>query len=173
MSLNSFNNSFRPSAVPFLEYGWVPANPTVAGQTLTDGAESILTLDTEVQDLGGFGSIGSNRVTLAAGTYYFKAFMRARQTAGVGIALTLSLYNQSDSTYVSRQGFAGFPGGGRVWAEIEGQFTITSTKSFELRAIAKSSSGSLIVDNGTTSVVHTDTTAGADQRTTIKLWKLA
>jgi hypothetical protein len=159
----------------YLEYAWVCA-PNAAGQSVSANTITTLTLDTEVVDAGGHGSIGSKQVTLAAGTYAFEASTFARPSGGFSsFAALLSLYNVSDSAYVTRGGlklisaYNANPVG--LGGTINGQLTISASKSFDLRLL---SGAAVTVDNGYhTSALSTLSTAGADQRTTLKLWKLA
>lgn len=164
---------------PYLEYGWVTA-PNAAGQSITANTITTLTIDTEVADTGNFGSISSNQITLSAGTYQFEASTSARvgyQANPGGSSSILALYNVSDSAYVTR-GILGetdaMEAGGhflaRMGGRIKGQFKITSIKTFDLRILGPRS---MAVDNGHSSLsLSTNSTAGADQRTTIKLWKV-
>jgi len=169
------SNIIGSGAKPYLEYGWVTA-PNAAGQSIAANTITTLTIDTAVSATaiaGTYSSIASNQITLSAGTYYFEASVSTRQAgAGQGSGL-LSLYNTSDSSYITR---------GRIWdnygatpysayGTIKGQFAITSQKTFDLRILT---TNACTVDNGAqTTALSTLSTAGADQRTTIKLWKLA
>lgn len=158
-------------AYDYLEYGWVCA-PNVGGQSISANTVTTLTLDTEVVDAGSHGSISSNQVTLATGTYYFEA-----ETAfsNIGVAAIyeqiFSLYNTSDSAYVKRSKMLN--NGSQAsfgLITLNGQFIIASSKTFELRVAV---SDALYVGAKASSAGFTLNTAGADQRTTLKLWKLA
>lgn len=154
---------------PYLEYGWVTA-PNTAGQSITPNTITTLTIDTEVADTGGFGSIASNQITLAAGTYYFKAHTTAYISGSPFGPNILSLYNITNSTYVTR---GGQQAGGASYSSsmlIDGQFTINGSTTFSLYYL---SGGTSVIKSGLTAGDFTNTTTGADQRTTIKLWKLA
>ena len=166
-------------AKPYLEYGWVTA-PNTAGQSFTANTITTLTIDTEVADTGNFGSIASNQITLAAGTYYFKAFVNSHTTTSYvgGVA---SLYNITNSTYVSRSGALSNSGNGSVTCfSFDGQFVVSAaTNTFSLLMVTN---GAVFVDNCVYSTTFSTITAsgvaaaaltGADQRTTLKLWKLA
>jgi len=157
---------------PYLEYGWVCA-PNTAGQSIAANTITTLTIDTEVADTGNFGSIASNQITLAAGTYYFKAripYVPTQGTYNGNTKAVFSLFNVSDSAYVTRVN--------KVWIyfstndlhiEMEGQFTIPSAKAFTLRIA--NNEGGLIGGAGNGAITLTGATD--DQRTTLKLWKLA
>jgi hypothetical protein len=157
------------SANPYLEYGWVTA-PNTAGQSITNNTITTLTVNTEVADTGNFGSIASNQITLAAGTYYYKATVQC-DVGNATFGGAFSLYNITASRYVSTTGPIT---GGVSYANafvLEGQMTITSSSVFDLRMLS-AQSGMLIKTAGYASN-FTNSTSGADQRTTIKLWKLA
>jgi hypothetical protein len=166
------NYILNGGARPYLEYGWVTA-PNTAGQSITANTITTLTIDTEIADTGNNGSISGNQITLAAGTYYFESTISTRQSAAAEGSGLFSLYNITNSSYITR---------GRIWGNdagtpysaygvMNGQFTITSTSVFDLRILTTNAT---IVDNGALSTqLSTLSTAGADQRTTIKLWKLA
>ena len=161
-------------APDYLEFAWVCA-PNAAGQSITADTITTLTIDTEVVDLGGYGSIGSNQITLAPGTYYFKGNAPVRSLNVNYQAGVLSLYNTSLSSYVSRGGAGGISTalGSAAILEMEGQFTIAAQNVFELRMWVHSLI-TLSIDHGIyNNSLPTLATAGADQRTTLKLWKLA
>lgn len=154
---------------PYLEYGWVTA-PNTAGQAITANTITTLTIDTEVADTGNNGSISGNQITLAAGTYYFNATTTSQSTGTEYPAGSFGLYNVTDSLYVTRRArvFLQLNSGN---FELEGQFTISTSKIFDLR-IWTNVTG-FVIASGNYSIFSSLTTAGADQRTTIKLWKLA
>jgi hypothetical protein len=151
---------------PYLEYAWVCA-PNTAKQVITANTIQALTIDTEVADTGNNGSISGNQITLNSGTYYFEASTCGYETATTNfMQVILGLYNTSGS-YVTRrlgnQGNISYA----IDATINGQFTISATSTFELRIL---SYFGITIGTLTNSTL---TTANADQRTTIKLWKLA
>lgn len=153
---------------PYLEYGWVCA-PNTAGQSITANTITTLTIDTEVADTGNNGSISGNQITLSAGTYYYNGIIPFGYSGSSYLAgAIVSLYNITNSSYITRMSC------GALYVTnntIIGQFTILSTTVFEMRIISTNSG--LIGQNYYGSGNFTNTTAGADQRTTIKLWKLA
>jgi hypothetical protein len=158
-------------AKPYLEYGWVTA-PSTASQSIASNTVTTLTIDTEVADSGNFGSIASNQITLAAGTYYYDAFVPVGAWSNDCI---FSLYNTTTSAYISKIKALAIYGGAAYWnyywnppLNLKGQFTIATSSVFELRLAANGAIGV-----GVGSTAFTLSTAGADQRTTIKLWKLA
>lgn len=164
----------------YIEFGWV-TQPSTAGQSVSADTITTLTLDTEVADTGSLVSAPStNQFTLPAGTYYYEAHTRFRTTATDAISHVFALYNTSDSSYVSRTGLSSATGLGAsqssgprissVCAVLSGQFVISASKTFDLRLLTDG--GTVIVDNGNQGSTMSDTTASADQRTTIKLWKI-
>jgi hypothetical protein len=158
---------------PYLEYGWVCA-PNTAGQSIAANTITTLTMDTEVADTGNFGSIASNQITLAAGTYYYEAMTVSGsndQAAAVG---SLGLYNNTAAIYVARsQGIQTNIRGNAcgISFHLNGQFTLTAASSLSL--VAYIATASTIPNASAQSASSSLTTAGANQRTTIKLWKLA
>lgn len=159
-------------AKPYLEYGWVCA-PNTAAQSVTAQTITTLTIDTEVADTGNYGSVASNQVTLAAGTYYFEAHATFNTGTGNTGQFNLALYNNTSSSYVTRgSGMSGSYANGGWCAAIKGQFTIASSSAFSLLFLSALAAN--VTANGHGGATQfTLATAGADQRTTIKLWKLA
>jgi len=159
-------------ANPYLEFGWVTA-PNAAGQSVTANTITTLTIDTEIADTGSFGSIASNQITLAAGTYYYDALTASRQSAGLSGNVTLGLYNITAAKYVSVAPTA-ITHAATPYQQVSylrGQFTVAASSVFDLRMLATLA---MTVDNGASAAAFsTLATAGADQRTTLKLWKLA
>lgn len=160
------------SVPEYIEFGWVTA-PNAAGQSIAANTITTLTIDTEVADTGNLVSAPtSNQFTLPAGTYYFEASTSTRQTGATQGSGLLSLYDNTNTRYVTRgricDNYAGQPYS--ATGTIKGQFVILSSAQFELRILTTLA---CTVDNGAQSAaLSTLSTAGADQRTTIKLWKL-
>lgn len=155
----------------YIEFAWVTA-PNAAAQTITANTVTTLSCTSEVADTGDLvDAPSSNRFTLPAGTYYFEAGVHAVNGYSDYTSMILSLYNQSDTRYVSRaqntQGLLASPA-----VSLNGQFAITASKTFELRLLAAAQAGSIEVRGGWPTGGFSNSTAGADQRTTIKLWKL-
>lgn len=154
---------------PYLEYGWVTA-PNTTAQSISANTLTTLTIDTEIADSGNFGSIASNQITLAAGTYYYDFYCPFAASApyNTAIGAIVSLYNVTDSTYISRmtwnypQNVSAIP-----TPKLIGQFTIGSSKAISTRII--SSYGGSVVGYA----AFSGSTVGDEQRTTLKLWKLA
>lgn len=163
----------------YIEFAWV-TSPNATGQSIASNTITTLTLNTKVADTGGLVSAPtSNRFTLPAGTYYFEAHTRYISTS-VTPGSIFSLFNVTDSSYIGRSGNVSGPGFGVLFTStsavdfrnadcvstLGGQFTLSGTKDLSLNLLCVNNS---TVTNGG---AFTNSTANADQRTTIKLWKL-
>jgi hypothetical protein len=103
-----------------------------AGGTFNSGAWRTRVINTEVSDVGNHCSIGSNQITLVAGTYECRITAPSHGTD----RNQAKLYNISDSaneligssSYSSSAG-----GGGNILSVITGRFTISATKIFEIQ----------------------------------------
>jgi len=161
------------TAVPeYIEVGWVTA-PNEAAQTVAAETVALLTINSEIQDTGNLVSAPSaNLLTIPAGTYYFEAeadILPTGDVYGGTDAAIFSLWNNTDAAYITRQRkFANTTSPDAVPYRLNGQFVITSSKAIGLRVLT--SSGCEIGKAPNSS--YTTSTAGADQRTTLKLWKL-
>jgi len=110
-----------------------------AGGTFTSGSDVTRVLNTKVADTGSFGSVSSNQITLAAGTY--KANLSAPGN-GVG-GHQCFLYNVTDAVELFRGGaeYSGVGGSGiQSRSEGWGWFTIAASKALELRHRCNSTS---------------------------------
>ena len=154
-----------------MEYGWVCA-PNGAAQTLTANTVNTLSCDTRVSDFYGFGAINptTNTLSLSAGTYLYEAHATIRPSGGVDgrVGFIVGLWNNTSSTWISRIAASSLYNYYPV--PLRGQFTIDAITQLRLQAL---------IDAGQTCVVQsgytpfTNSTFGNDQRTAIKLWKLA
>ena len=164
---------------PYLEFGWVCA-PNTAGQTIAANAVTPLTIDTEVADLGGYGCIAGNLVTLAAGTYRFNAFTKLHLANTVYLQTDIVSLSSSTLGVITRSGGTSFEcqanGSSQIYSlntaifGFDGQFTApTSTK---LTLTMFSSTGGSVSNSGS-DTGSANATNGLDQRTTLKLWKVA
>lgn len=166
--LDLSSNMNKIGNYPYLEYAWVTA-PNVAGQNIAANTITTLTVDTEIVDTGSHGSVAGNQITLAAGTYSYIA-RTGVDFSGTGgnNAGALSLYNITNSRYISNIGPSSATGADYGFFRLEGQFTITSSTAFDVRIwIAE---GGKIRNSGGDN--PTISTAGSDQRTTLQLWKI-
>ncbi len=106
------------------------ATSTSAG-TFTSGSWISRELNTEVSDAGGHASVSTNQVTLAAGTYRIRATAPAFNVE----QHQARWYNISDSTEDALGTSAYADSGGHVQtvSEIDTEFTIAGSKTFELQ----------------------------------------
>jgi len=153
---------------PYLEYAWVTA-PNAAGQTISSGIWNTLNLNTEVADTGNFGTLASNQITLAAGTYRFAAYTNlvlyyAAQTV-------FALYNVSDNKYISTISDQALSNYGGVF---EGQFVLNSSKILDFRLGYSEAGGrsATIKEDNSYGHGHSISTSNSSFRTAIKLWKV-
>jgi len=176
------SNIIGSGAKPYLEYGWVCA-PNLSGQGIAANTITTLYLSDKVGGDGTFGSLSAgsiptgtasatSQITLAAGTYYFKANAPFGLAAAVnGTTTVLGLYNVSIPAWVTRKQNTNSNYAIPIQTDFDGQITIAASSIFEMRGI---SSATGTIGKGYMNITDaTLATAGADQRTTIKLWKLA
>lgn len=113
------------------------ATSGTAGPTYTADGWRTVTLDTEVKDTGGIGSLSSNQVTIPKGEYEFSAAV----PLGVNVVATnsarLRLYDATGAA-VLVQGpnvQAGYVDGAAkgMLATCEGSFTLTTSSAVELQ----------------------------------------
>lgn len=106
------------------------------GPTYTSGAWRTVTLNTEVYDADAIGSLSSNQVTLAAGSYEVWWTMSATRTSSTSSGRS-RLYNASDTSAVAqginRCGSGSGVGGDDVGSSGFAFFTIAGSKAFELQ----------------------------------------
>lgn len=117
-------------AIPYLEYRDEKAAGT-AGGTATSGSWQTRTLNTEHADTGNYGSVASNQITLAAGTYELDAIVPG---AGGVNGFQAKLVNITD-TADTLIGTSAIAGSGNIMAHsrISGRFTIAAQKVFEIQ----------------------------------------
>lgn len=126
---------------------------TVDGGSNTGGSDIARTLNTVLTNEITGASLGSNQITLPAGTYFIDAIVAARGHN----RSRLVLYNTSDSAdEVIGMNHLCDPSAGHVAVKLMGVFTIAAEKVFELRhftttTIASTGFG-LAADDGTTEV---------------------
>lgn len=117
-----------------------------SGPTYTADAWRTVPLDTEVIDTGSIATLGSNQITLAAGSYQFWfEFCGGANSAGAARGRG-RLYNASDTAVVEQ-------GTNNIMAAASnsihpngfGQFTIATSKAFEIQFFPKTNN---IDENG-------------------------
>ena len=160
---------------PYLEYAWVTAPNTAAQSISNDGTFKTLTLNTELDDNDNYGSLDAvtSRITLAGGTYRFQMSAPYRTPNNTNITAISMIFNVTDNLPI-RSNSSGVQNiGMENCLVLEGQFTITSQKVLELRVLNNSQNSlDLLIKSGTQYANPTNSSAGYDQRTTIKLWKV-
>ena len=170
----NFSGALPLAPFPYLEVAWLCA-PNAAGQSISANSPTTLTLTDIIRALGGIWSgisVTSNQLTgVPAGRYSYEALVRFCDDAASGnSSYILSLFNVTDSSIISN-------GGDGVWdyygglCTLRGQFELANPKTLDLRILAGRST---VVHNkyGSASTAFTLSTAGLDQRTTLKLQKI-
>lgn len=114
-----------------LKYQYQLSSGTNGGAS-TAGSWQTYPLNTEVQDEGGYGSLASNQITLAAGTYSVSAFA---PLSVVPTSTQLRVYNITDSAalVLGMSSYSNAAGATFTPATAQGVFTITATKVIELQ----------------------------------------
>jgi hypothetical protein len=154
---------------PYLEYAWVTA-PNAAGQTITANTSAVLTLNTEVADSGNFGSLASSQITLSAGTYQYDIDTNIVAVLNsINPGVIIGIWNNNSSNWITRRGRSIYSGLDGPIFGLKGQFTIAAESIIDLRLIPTTS---IIIHSCGYQASFTNSTANADQRTTIKLWKV-
>ncbi len=133
-----------------------------AGGTFASGQQTRVLNEILADDYGIIYSLSSNAFILGAGTYIVSAKAQAQQVDGH----QLILRNTSDSTnLLSGISSTAAAAGDANMASMDGQFTITATKTLELNHFANSAKAT----NGFGSAV----TAGVNEiYATVELWKI-
>lgn len=152
----------------YIEFGWVTA-PTDAEEVVNPNVDTKLTITTEVADTGNLVSApSSNDFTLPAGTYYFEAnaWFLSDNFSG-GIYRNILSLKTSSGTVLSRGTTQTGQGYLLEKGELSGQFVLSGSTAMALYMLTNR-----ILRIGGDSPVFTVTDPNADQRTTIKLWKL-
>jgi hypothetical protein len=154
---------------PYLEYAYISTLGNTTAQQFAADTETVCTLNTEIVDLGNFGELASNQITLSPGTYSIEVFFLLDTTTAFADA-TGWIHNVTNNTRITQ-----FKAKGDVnqWLHMETkvQATFNTQTTIELRAmvtdlcyIRNSAPGS----NSWSTAVGTEPA----QHTTIKLWKV-
>jgi hypothetical protein len=148
----------------YLQYRDEKAQNTTGG-TFTSGAWRTRTLNTEVTDVGGYGSLSSNQITLSSGTYKIYAIAPAYavdrhqiRLQNVTDATTILVGTSCFSYHNSGSGFDS------NLSVIQGVFTIGASKALEIQhqcQTTQSGDGLGVAANFTTEVY-----------TVVELWKI-
>lgn len=167
-------------AFPYLEIAYVCA-PNTSAQTVSSNTLATLTLDTIVQNtFANFtsGNLSGNVITIPTGdigTFYGELYAPiVDNTVGNGGAFNLYLNNATASDKKEIRGNSSFSSeGGWNKSKISGQFKLTVSSALSLQCLPTSIGTNLQVRNGTYNSIYSNSTAGLDQRGTVKLWKIA
>lgn len=111
-----------------------------AGDTYTAGAFRTVTLDTEVYDTGNNGSLSSNVITLAAGTYRVVAYTTIASASSTAY-FAVRFRNTSDSSTVANGGNIAVEQDRPIMPMCRNRFTISGSKNFELQVFPGTNNG--------------------------------
>ena len=108
---------------------------TTAGTTYTLNTWTTITLNTETTDTGAIGSLGSDRITLPAGSYELSTLAAINNTNNGTLKGRLRLRNTSISTVVIQGPQSGTAATGTVnmMLGLHGQFTITQSQIMDIQ----------------------------------------
>ncbi len=173
MNLSTLYSGFQG----YYEYARIVA-PNAAEDSVAANTNTTLPLDAEVEDTLQNGSLSSNTVSVPAGTYYFEAetaYQSDPLNPGNG-SVIFGVYNGASRLRAKR--FDGHNNLLARWTHLEmsGTFVLAATGSLTLKILSNTSGG--VGNNAATSGISPafttpdGTTAGLDQRTTLRLWKL-
>ena len=155
---------------PYLEYACV-TTPASAGQIIPANIITTLIINAEIADSGNFGNLSANQITLSAGTYIAEGEVTYAESTNNGANSNsgFGLYNISDSIYVTRGHPYDLAQFGTI--ALKTQFTIGTPKTFDLRFWTgrQVEVRSAIIWNSNNTTL---TTLSADQRNTIRFWKV-
>jgi hypothetical protein len=157
----------------YVEFAWVCA-PSDNAQPITQNVYNTVYMNTTVLNTiaGASLSAGSappstvtTSFTIPKGKYYFEAGpgLSGYTVLSYNLPLIFSLYNITTSTYVAKMTKPPFQ-------PLNGLIDISSPSQFNLQVL--SSQNFTLGKNWNNGAMITNSTSNADQRATIKLWKL-
>jgi hypothetical protein len=115
----------------YLKYEDQKAQNT-SGGTFTSGSWQTRVINTEVSDVGGHGTLASNQITLAAGTYIIRAsapaFATNRHQARLQNVTDATTVLVGTSEHTDTQG-----DGNQSRSWVQGRFTIGASKALEIQ----------------------------------------
>lgn len=111
-----------------------------AGDTYSAGAFRTVTLDTEVYDTGNNGSLSTNVITLAAGTYRVVAYTTIASSSSTAY-FAVRFRNTSDSSTVANGANIAVEQDRPVMPMCRNRFTISGSKNFELQVFPGTNNG--------------------------------
>lgn len=139
-SSGTLTSAIVGSVTAYLQYQDQKTQNTVGG-AFSSGAWRTRVLNTEVSDVGGYGTLASNQITLAAGTY----LIRASAPAYYVNRNQLRLQNVTDTTtlLVGQSNFSAAVGAdmSETMALLSGVFTIAASKALELQHQCSTTNG--------------------------------
>lgn len=133
------------------------------GGTFTSGAWRTRTLNTEVSDAGGVGSLSSNQITLPAGTYIVHAWAPAYSVAGH----RLRLQNITDTATILLGSSTYSVASTQSHAQLMGRFVLAGSKAIELQHYCENTQATNGLGAGGAFAGVTEVFAS------IELWKVA
>lgn len=120
-------------AIQHAEFQNQQADSGGSGETFSATTWTARHLNTTISNTISGASLGSNQVTLPAGTYTLNAFARIYIASGGGAA-TIRLRNVTDSTTALVGPWIPAASGGDVTQQLQGTFTLSASKTLELDA---------------------------------------
>ena len=157
----NFNTCMRYDK--YAQYSYSVAANT-AGGTATSGSWQDYPLNTEVIDAGGIGSLSSNKITLAAGTYYIEA---NAVLYGANANCRLRIYDSTSSTVLINGVCLRHPTADDAFPiQVCGVFTIAGTKDIKLQYRVENT----ITTNGLGYPLNWDSTN--EIYATVNIWKI-
>lgn len=148
--------------------------PNAAGQAIAANTLTTLQLDSPTNNNITGLSVTSNQITLLAGTYEIEALTTLTSLSSGQFFSFACLYNVTDASVISSGGASNGGNSVDVIPMVSTQITITSTKVIEFRCmLGTHASNDVYVSRNYTPFAFTDSTAGLDQRTHIRIWKIA
>lgn len=167
-----FNGAAASGALPYIEAGWLVA-ANASHQTISANTITTINMDTVVHDTHSLGvSVTSNELrNLPAGHYAYHGKAHMGYAAAGSQRAIMLLRNVSDTSYISSEAWQGEAGGYCWRLEISGRFKITATKNLDMQCLCDVTMG-LGTGYNDSSVVHTNSTAGVDMRSKLRLLQL-
>lgn len=118
-----------------LEYSYEQPSGT-AGGTSTGGSWQTYPMNTEASDVGGYGAVAANQVTVVAGKYRVDGTGSIRSPAATPTQARARIYNATDAAVI-RQGVQGSEDGGDTSEyRATAAFEIAASKAIELQYYA-------------------------------------
>ena len=121
-----------------LQYQNQLASGTI-GPAYNSAAWRAVSLNTEVLDPGGHGSLSGSQIVLAAGTYEIDATVGVGQPASGEATIRARVQNITDAaTIIQGVNISTLAGAGDSMAQVSGQFTIATSKNIQIEVFPAS-----------------------------------